>query len=109
MVNGENAPVHVHQLQGVQGAPISLFTSTTAEQMAFPCLFPNGTNGYRTARDPPITTLEYFQSHHLSLDTRWASHIPYLFWESNVMEQHRLSESISVAIYMRSRSGQAHA
>ena len=107
MVNGENAPLH--QLQCVQGAPISLFTSTTAEQMAFPCLFPNGTNGYRTARDPPITTLEYFQSRHLSLDTRWASHIPYLFWESNVMEQHRLSESISVAIYMRSRSGQAHA
>ena len=40
MVNGGNAPVH--QLQCVQGIPISLFTSTTAEQMGFPCLSPNG-------------------------------------------------------------------
>ena len=75
--NNNNAPVH--QLQRVQGAPISIYTSTDAEQMAFPWLYPDGNNGYKTSRDPPITTLDYFQSRHLSSDTRWASHIPYLF------------------------------
>ena len=53
-----NAPVH--QLQRVQGAPISIYTCTNAEQMAFPWLYPDGTNGYKTSRDPPISTLDYF-------------------------------------------------
>ena len=94
----------MHQLQRVQGAPISIYTCTNAEQMAFPWLYPDGTNGYKTSRDPPITTLDYFQTRHLSSDTRWASHIPYLFWSCNVLEQHRLNENISVAIRMRSSS-----
>ena len=95
-----NAPVH--QFQRVQGAPISIYTCTNAEQMAFPWLYPDGTNGYKTSRDPPITTLDYFQSRHLSSDARWASHIPYLFWSVNVLEQRRLNENISVAVRMRS-------
>ena len=95
-----NAPVH--QLQRVQGAPIIIYTCTNAEQMAFPWLYPDGTNGYKTLRDPPITTLDYFQSRHLSSDARWASHLPYLFWSVNVLEQRKLNENISVAIRMRS-------
>ena len=98
-----NAPMH--QLQRVQGAPISIYTCTNAEQMAFPWLYPDGTNGYKTSRDPPITTLDYFQSRHLSSDARWASHIPYLFWSVNMLEQRRLNENISVAIRLRSCSG----
>ena len=98
-----NAPVH--QLQHVQGAPISIYTCTNAEQMAFPWLYPDGTNGYKTLRDPPVTTVDYFQSRYLSSDTHWASHIPYLFWSVNVLEQRRLNENISVAIQMRSCSG----
>ena len=104
--NNNNAPVH--QLQRVQGAPISIYTCTDAEQMAFPWLYPDGNNGYKTSRDPPITTLDYFQSRHLSSDTRWASHIPYLFWSCNVLEQRGLNENISVAIQMRSSSGSVH-
>ena len=78
-----NAPVH--QLHRVQGALISIYTCTNAEQMAFLWLYPDGTNGYKTSRDPPISTLDYFQSRHLSSDTRWASYIPYLFWSVNVL------------------------
>ena len=37
-----NAPVY--QLQHVQGAPISIYTYTNTEQMAFPWLYPDGTN-----------------------------------------------------------------
>ena len=95
-----NAPVH--QLQRVQGAPISIYTCNNPEQMAFPSLYPGGTNGYKTSRDPPITTLDYLQSRHLSSDLRWASHIPYLFWSVKLLEQRRLNENISVAIRMRS-------
>ena len=91
-----NAPVH--QLQCVQGAPISIYTCTNAEQIAFPWLYPDDTNGYKNSQDPPITTLDYFQSCHLSFDTRWASHLPYLFWSVNVLEQQKLNENISVAI-----------
>ena len=107
LLNNNNAPVY--QLQRVQGAPISIYTCADAKQMAFPWLYPDGTNGHKTSRDPPITTLDYFQSCHLSSDTRWASHIPYLFWSVNVLEQHRLNENISVAIRMRSSfGGNAH-
>ena len=62
---------------------------------------PDGNNGYKTSRDPPITTLDYFQSRHLSSNTRWA-------WSCNLLEQRRLNENISVAIRMRSSSGSAH-
>ena len=105
VITNNNAPVH--QLQRVQGAPISIYTCINAEQMAFPWLYPDGTNGFKTSRDPPITILDYFQSRDLSCDTRWASHIPYLFWSVNVLEQRRLNENISVAIRMRSSSGNA--
>jgi len=47
VININNPPVH--QLQCVQGAPISLYICTNAEQMPFPWLFPDGTNGYRTS------------------------------------------------------------
>ena len=37
-----NSGPPVHQLERVQGATISLFTSTNAEQMSFPTFFPHG-------------------------------------------------------------------
>ena len=77
VITNNNAPVH--QLQRVQGAPISIYTCTNAEQMASPWLYPDGTNVFKTSQDSPITIQDYFQSHHLSSDTCWASHIPYLF------------------------------
>ena len=57
IVNKGSTPIH--QLQHVQGAPISIYTCRDAEQMAFTWLFPDGTNGYKTSRDPPISTLDY--------------------------------------------------
>ena len=61
-----NSSAPVHQLQRVKGAPISIYTCANAEQMAFVWLYPDGTNGYKTSQDPPICTLDYFQSRHLS-------------------------------------------
>ena len=45
VVTNNNAPVH--QLQHVQDAPISIYTCTNAEQMAFPWIYPDGTNGLK--------------------------------------------------------------
>ena len=87
------------QLKRLQGAPINIYTCTNAEQMAFQWLYTDATNGYKTSQDPPISTLNYFQSRYLSFDARWASHIPYLFWSVNVLEQ---NENISVATQIRS-------
>ena len=80
----------VHQLSRVHGQPISLHNDNSAEEMAFPCLFPNGINGLHTARDPAITFLDYIQARLLHVDNRWASHIPYLLCSCNLLEQMKL-------------------
>ena len=95
----------VHQLSRVHGQPISLYDDNSAEEMAFPCLFPNGINGLHTARDPAITFLDYIQARLLNVDNRWASHIPYLLWSCNLLEQMKLRDSVSVAMRIRSSSG----
>ena len=105
VITDGNAPVH--QLERIRGAPVSLFSDREAEQLSFPFLFPDGVNGYRTARDPSTSTLDYFQTRLLSSDPRWAAHVPYLFWACNVMEQHRLQDNISGALRMRSSVGHA--
>lgn len=100
-----HGPRPVHQLSRVSGQPISLFDDNKAEEMAFPCLFPKGVNGFHTAQDPTISILDYIQAHLLNADNRWASHIPYLLWSCNLLEQHKLRDSVSVAMRMRSSSG----
>ena len=74
----------VHTLSRMSGQPISLFDDNKAEEMAFPCLFPTGVNGFHTARDPIISILDYIQVHLLNADNRWASNIPYLLWSCNL-------------------------
>ena len=92
--------IPVHQLEHVHGVPFSLFSDREAEQLAFPFLFPDGINGYRTAQDPFTSTSVYFQTRLLSSDPHWAVHVPYLLWSCNVMEQHRLQDNISIALRM---------
>ena len=104
MSSGMEMPLFIN-LECVRGVPVSLFSDREAEQLAFPFLFPDGINGYRPARDPSTSTLDYFQTRLLSSDPRWAAHVPYLFWSCNVMEQHRLQDNISVALRMRSSGG----
>ena len=100
--NGDfNYPVY--RLPRVEGQPISLFTDAKAEEMAFPCLFPNGVNGFLTARDPAISITNYIQIH--LLNAGWASHIPYLLWSCNLFEQHRLCDAVCIAMRIRSSSG----
>ena len=57
----------LHRLPRIEDQPVSLFHDNQAEEMAFPCLFPNGINGFCTARDPPISYLDYIQSRLLNV------------------------------------------
>ena len=84
---GTHGPVHT--LSRVSGEPISLFDDNKAKEMAFPCLFPTGINGFHTVRDPTISILDYIQAHLLNADSCWASNIPYLLWSWNLLEQHK--------------------
>ena len=94
----------MHQLPRVSGQPINLYDDNSAEEMAFPCLFPNGVNGLHTARDPPISFTDYIQSRLLNADNRWSSNIPYLLWSANLLEKMRLRDSVSIAMRIRSSS-----
>ena len=53
----------LHQLPRVIGQPINLYDDNSAEEMAFPCLFPNRVNSLQTAKDPPITFTDYIFDH----------------------------------------------
>ena len=94
----------VHQLPHVSGQPINLYDDNSAEEMAFPCLFPNGVNGLYTARDPPISFTDCIQSRLLNADNRSSSNIPYFLWSANLLEKMRLRDSVSIAMRIRSSS-----
>ena len=67
MIRNGDFNYSVYRLPRVEGQPISLFTDAKAEEMAFPCLFPNGVNGFLTARDPAIILRTIFKSVYLML------------------------------------------
>ena len=86
--------INIQFIIEVSGQPINFYDDNSAEEMAFPCLLPNGVNGLHTARDPPISFTDYIQSRLLHADNRWSSNIPYLLW----------SASVSIAMRIRSSS-----
>ena len=93
----------VHQLQRVTATPLSIFENRCElEVLSFPTLYPNGENGFGTARDTKVSPLEYFQTRMLSADSRWACHPSYIFWACNIVEALKLQSSISIAMRMQS-------
>ena len=92
----------MHQLPRVSGQPINLYHINSAEEMAFPSLFPNGVNCLHTAREPPISFTDYIQSRLLNVDNRWSGNIPYLLWSANLLEKMRSRDSVSIAMQIRS-------
>ena len=81
-----------------------MYDDNSAEEMVFPCLFPNGVNGLHTVRDPPLSFTDYFQSRLLNADNHWSSNIPYLLWSASLLEKMRLRDSVSIAMRIRSSS-----
>ena len=98
----DKADIPNYKLKMNTNQPVNMFTSNTLEQLAFPTMYPNGQNGLKTPRTTPLTTLKYFQCRLMSVDRRWSSNLPYLFWATNVVEKKLLSDNISIAMKMRS-------
>ena len=90
----------VIHLGRIVAEPINLFTHPTAEELAFPQLFPHGVNRSRAFREARITPLDYSQSRLLSADCRWRINVPYCFRACNMVEQLRLQDQISIALRM---------
>ena len=91
----------VHQLERISSTPVSVFNEPQLELMAFPTLYPNGRNGFGTHRNAKLSPLDYFQTHVMSSDARWAQHPSYLFWACNIVEAFNLQSSISIALRLR--------
>lgn len=85
----------------LRGTPVNIFDHPTAEELAFPQLFPYGINGM-TSIITSVTPKQYFRCRLLSNDRRWSSCLPYLFWALNVYEQYKLQSCISVAVKLKS-------
>ena len=81
--------------------PLNLFSENNIEQLAFPIIFPNGKNGLFMPRRYSLTHLAYFQNRLMCADNRFSSHLPYLFWSTNVTEKQIMSTNISIAMKMR--------
>ena len=92
-----------HDMPYFKTKPINIFEHSSAEEMAFPNLFPYGINGFKSVK-PSITFQQYITCRMLNSDTRWAKNIPYLFWALNVHEQQCLQSSISVALRLNPQS-----
>ena len=67
--------------------PIELYDVNFSEEMAFPWLFPNGINGYKTTRPRTLTLNQYLKSRLLNVDSRWRKDISYLINAVNIYEK----------------------
>ena len=65
---------------GEDEVPIPLFMDPHAETLAFPGLFPDGTNAYNSERPETVSLSDYFKSRLLQKDKRWRKSINYLFY-----------------------------
>lgn len=83
--------------------PVNIFQHKTAEELAFPQLYPFGIHFIKSLVTP-ITLSQYFTCRVLSKDTRWATNMPYLFWALNVYEQHSLQDCISTVLRINPQS-----
>jgi len=92
-----NNSIPVYQIKSNNNNPINTFSGVNLEQLAFPVLFPTGQNGLFTPRKYPLSHIKYFQAILLSADCRWSSHLPYLFWSTNLTEKKKLSDNISIS------------
>ena len=78
--------------------PVSLTTDIQCEELAFPVLFPNGKFGYTAERDVKLASVKHFNVKLLHFSGRFATNPEYLFFAQFIIEQKKVSESISIAL-----------
>ena len=78
--------------------PVSLMTDHQCEELAFPNLFPKGRFGFTSERDIKLSPVKYFNARLLNCSGRFATNPEYLFFAQFIIEQKKVSDSISVAM-----------
>ena len=78
--------------------PVSFMTDKHCEELAFPTLFPLGRFGFTHQRDIKLTPVKYFNARLLHYSGRFATNPEYLFFAQFIIEQKKVSDSISIAM-----------
>ena len=68
------------------------------EELAFPVLFPKGRFGYKAERKNKLTPVKYFNARLLHYSGRFAMNPEYLFFAQFIIEQKKVSDSITIAL-----------
>ena len=76
--------------------PISSQYEENLDLLAFPHLYPHGTNGLHADRIIPITPLDYYQQRFMSPDQRFAGESEALFAALADCDKHRIKQKIAV-------------
>jgi hypothetical protein len=72
--------------------------------LAFPYLFPNGTNGIDKFRKIQITPLDYFQQRIMSNDPRFKGVSEFLFYALSVIDKWKIKQSVAVIGSLRTQA-----
>ena len=78
--------------------PVCIMTDKYCEELAFPVLFPKGRFGYKTERKNKLTPVKYFNARLLHYSGRFAMNPEYLFFAQFIIEQKKVSDSITIAL-----------
>ena len=78
--------------------PTSILSDTFCEQLAFPCLFPQGNFGYNIERDVKLSPIKYFNQQLPNYTQMFASDPDYIFYALSVTQQQKLNSQINVAL-----------
>ena len=78
--------------------PVSFMKDKRCEELAFPVLFPKGRYGYTTERNNRLTLTKYFNARLLHHSGRFASNPEYLYFAQFMIEQKKVSDSITIAL-----------
>ena len=78
--------------------PVCIMTDKYCEELAFPVLFLKGRFGYKTERKNKLTPVKYFNARLLHYSGRFAMNPEYLFFAQFIIEQKKVSDSITIAL-----------
>ena len=78
--------------------PVSCMTDIRCEELAFPVLFPRGRFGYKADRKIKLSPVKYFNARLLHYTGRFAMNPEYLFFAQFIIEQKKVSDSVSMAL-----------
>ena len=97
--NSKSAGNEIYDIApGENKHPVSIMMDRYCEELAFPVLFPLGRFGYKRDRKIKLTPVKYFNARLLHFSGRFAMSPEYLFFAQFIIEQKKVSDSITIAL-----------